>query len=444
MRKIMLFAAVLFAAGAMTSCLRSDDWEMLRHPIHVTGEANPRYGIPVATGEMNINDLLSSFSGDYSGMITSDEIITVKYDTSLSDTIKALSNFSLKSTPKIPALKGGEPKGMWVSKDTTMIDTIDIDFFNDVDLAGQIDIEHIWLTLAVGAYGRSGSEDLIRPYVRARFLNLRISYEDHNGNLKTFSGMPSANVQINDIFEGFNKHFDSVDVASIVNDMPRRIFTSYTFRFQVNTDLVTSNIMTMPYAEILDSVQMTELIYSADLNVSLPLSVEFHNLRYSFDVDLGDGLSSVNLDSIIHEISSDINFDIDSARFRLTLYNGIPLNLTLDAAMQDENGNNLVRLFNNQTIHSANLASNPANPSQYIAISEKETTLETRLTSADIDKLDRAKKMKVTIRIDSQNITTGNYLHVCIRRSDYLRLKGFLIINPSLNVDIPLTNSGIL
>lgn len=441
MKKTILFAALLVVLGAMTSCLRSDDLEMLRHPIHVTGTANPQYGIPVATGELNINDILTSFSSDYSGMITNDEIITVTYDTSMSDTIKALNNVNLINAKKITP-KGNGTKGIWMSKDTTLVDTINLDFFNDVDFAGQINIEHIWLTLAVGAYGRGA--EFVRPHVRARFLDLDVSYEDHNGTLKHFGGMPSAYVEINDIYDGFNKHFDSVDIASIVNDMPRRIITTYKFRFQVNTDILTSNILTMPYSEILDSIHMTELVYSADLHVSLPLSVEFHNMNYSFPIDLGNGLSSVNLDSIISSISQDINFDIDSARFRLTLYNGIPLNLTLSATLQDAGGNNIINLFNNKTIASANLASNPANPSQYVAISEKETVIESPLSATDIDRLSDAKKMMVTLQIDSQNLTTGNYMHVCIRKSDYLKLKGFLIFSPSFNVDIPVTNSGIL
>ena len=435
MRKIMLFAAALFIAGAMTSCLRGDDLEMFRHPIHVTGTVNPQYGIPVASGELNINDLLSSFSSDYSGMITDDEIITVTYDTSLSDTIRALSNVSFKNSRKIKP-RIDQAKEMWLTKDTTLMDTIDIDFFNDVDYAGQIDIDHIWLTLKVGAYGK-GARDFIGNNVRARFLDLQISYEDHNGVLRNFGGMPSAYAEINNIFDGFNKHFDSVDIADIVNDMPRRIITSYTFRFQVSSSLMTSNIMSMPYAQILDSIQMTELIYSADLHISLPLSVEFHNMKYNFPVDLGDGLSSVNLDSIVASISSDINFDIDSARFRLTLLNGIPLTLSLTYTMQDAYGNNLIRLFNNKTIAAAELAPNPSNPSQWEAASEKETIIEAPLSAVDIDNLKNAKTLMITFKVDSQS------KHVCIRRSDSLKLKGFLILSPSLGVDIPVTNNGI-
>lgn len=441
MKKIMLFATVALAMGALSSCMRSDDWEMFRHPIHVTGSANPQYGVPVATGELNINDLMTSFSADYSGLITDDEVITIKYDTSLSDTIDALSNVSFKGShlPSASTLNlkaNDETKAFWIPKDTTMVDTIDIDFFNDVDYAGQINIEHIWMALRVGASGEGA--EFVRNYVKARFFNLQLSYEDHNGVRKTFGGMPAANVEVNDIYQGFNHLFDSVDIASIVNDMPRKIFASYTFRFQVSSDLVTSQIMSMPYNQILDSIHMTKLMYFAKLEVTMPLSVQFNGLSYIYPISLGDGLNSFNIDSIVSSISSDLNFDIDSALFRLTFFNGIPLNLTISATLQDENGTNIVKLFKNETVASANTTPNPSNPTQYFAASEKETILETRLSNTDIDNLHLAKTLNVRLRVDSDN------KHVSIRRSDKLRLKAFLILKPTVGLDISLTDRGML
>ncbi len=436
MKKITLFASILLFLGMLTSCLRSDDWELLRHPIHVTGSANPQYGIPVVTGELNINDLMSSFSADYAGMITDDEIVTIEYQIDLRDTILALSEISLKGNkPAPPEINNDEPK-FWIPKDTTLVDTIDIDFFNDVDYVGQINIEHLWLKLKVGASGEGAS--WVNEYVKARFFNLNISYEDHYGVVKQFGSLPGANVEVTDIYAGFDHLFDSVDIQRIANDMPRRIFASYTFRFSVSSDLITSQIMTMPYSEILDSIHMTKLMYYADLHLTMPLSVQFNGLNYSYPISLGDGMSSLNLDSIMSSLSSDIHFDMDSARFRLTLNNGIPLAMTLSATMQDANGINIIRLFNNELINPANVGSNPDNPSQYVAISPKETVIETLLKNNDIDNLHLARTLNVKLKVDSEN------KHVCIRRSDKLGLKGFLIVKPTMDIDIPVTNGGLI
>ena len=186
MKKSTLFIAVLLVCGALSSCLRSDDLEVLRHPINVTGSISPQYGIPVASGEMNINDLLSNLSSEYQGLITDDNVITLDYEAHMSDTILAFSQIPNFMGNVAPARNYAKDGTTWYSKDTTIIDTIDIDFFTDVaDLSGQIDMEHIWLNLAVRAYGEC--PESIRPYVRATFDNLAIKYEDHNGTLKTFN-----------------------------------------------------------------------------------------------------------------------------------------------------------------------------------------------------------------------------------------------------------------
>jgi hypothetical protein len=100
MKKSTLLMTILLACGAFASCLRSDDLEMLRHPIHVTGSVDPQYGVPVATGEMNINDLLSHLSAEYQGFIADDEeVITVEYQTTMRDTIHAFSELSFTGAP---------------------------------------------------------------------------------------------------------------------------------------------------------------------------------------------------------------------------------------------------------------------------------------------------------------------------------------------------------
>nr|MBR1549671.1 hypothetical protein [Bacteroidales bacterium] len=428
--------AFLLVCGAFTSCLRSDDLEMLHHPIDVTGSVSPQYGIPVANGEMNINDLLSKLSANYQGLITDDEVVTLEYNANMIDTIFAFSQIPdvAPAHSVAPSAKDGT---MWYSKDTVIIDTIDIDFFNDVsEFSGQLDMEHIWLAIAVRAYGEC--PETVRPYVRATFDNLIISYEDHNGALKPYAGINVDPIQITDITEGFNHSFDTIDIASIANDMPRRLFTQYRLRFNVSSEFITNNIGSMYFGEVLDSVRMSRLIYAADLKVTMPLSIRFNNLTYSFDIDLGDGLSSVDLDSIFSSISEGIEVNIDTARFRMVLDNGIPMAFTLSAKMQDGNGNDLFDIYQNKTIASANTVPDADDPNRYHASSSVVTTLDAILHQAELNMLDEARVMKVTL------VTDTDSKHVTIRRDDFLRLKAYLMVRPTVDVNISVTDNGIL
>ena len=436
MKKSTLFIAILLVCGAFSSCLRSDDLEMLRHPISVTGSVSPQYGVPVANGELNINDLLARLSSDYQGLITNDEEITVEYTANLSDTIFAFSQ--IPNLAPAPAARPGTKDGtMWFSKDTIIIDTIDIDFFNDVsDLGGQINMEHIWLSIAVRAYG--DCPESVRPYVRATFDNLIISYEDHEGTLKSYSGLSVEPIQITDITEGFNHDFEQLDVASIANDMPRRIFTQYRMRFNVSSEFITNNISNMNFGAILDSVRMSRLIYAADLTVNMPFSVQFNGLTYSFNIDLGDGLSSVNLDSIMHSMAEGVDVNVDTARFRMVLDNGIPMAFTLSATMQDANGQDLFDIFRNKDIASANVVPSSSDPNRFQASTSVQSSIDAILHQNEIAKFYQARTMKVTLKTDT------NGKHVTIKRDDFLRIKAFLMIRPTVDVNISITDNGIL
>lgn len=434
MKRKTFFLTIVLACAALASCLRSDDLEILRHPIHVTGSLNPQYGIPVATGEMNINDILSHLSSEYQGLLVEDEeVVTIAYETMMSDTIYAFSQIPDVAPMPRNTTKDGS---MWFSKDTVITDTIDIDFFNDVEFSGQLNIEHIWLDLAVTAYGQC--PESVRPYVKASFDNLVVSYDDHNGVHKPFNAVSVNPIEITDINEGFSHEFQQVDVADMANDMPRRIYTSYRMRFSVSSEFIASAISSMYFGEILDSLRMSKLIYAADMAVTIPMSVQFDNLNYSYDLDLGDGLSSVNLDSIANSIAEGISVDIDTSILRLALDNGIPMEFTLGATLVDSNGNNLLEVFNNRTIASAATVPDPQDNDRFMAGESVRTVVEKKLTADEQALLDDAKSLHLTLRIDTQN------KHVTIHRSDFLKIKAYLQVRPTVDIDIAVTDNGIL
>lgn len=441
MKKSILFAALLFVLGALTSCLRDDDLELFRHPIHVSGEASPQFGVPVASGELNINDLLSRLSAQYTGYIdTTEEILTLTYSGSKQDTIKATSAMLGKHAPRVNARKGNRFKGsdtVWFPKDTVFADTIAIDFFNDVDYHNQINIEHIWVNLSARAFG--SCSPYYRQFIKGKFDRVVIAYEDHDGVKKYYSGFTVPAIEFDNITDTTERNFNSIDVASIVNDMPRKLMISFRCRMYIRSDLIDSIILNnITYSDMLDSLRMTQLIYSAKVDVRMPLSVEFNNLQYNYDLDLGQGLSSINLDSILASLGDGIDVEISKSRFNLTFLNGIPLKFNVNATMQDANGNNLVTVFANENIAASPTKANPANPAQLISDGETKTVMEAILSKSDLEKLKDARKLKVLLKIDSDS------KHVCVRRTDYLKMKAYLVLTPSMNVDIPVTHNGIL
>lgn len=437
MKKTVFFAAMLAFASMMTSCLRDDDLEMLKHPIHVVGTVDPAWGVPVAYGEMNMSDILSHFSSTYTGLINPDSnVITISYDMSARDTIWAFSALK-KSAPQGKAGGNWRKSGTIFTKDSVVWDTIDIDLFDDMESIQHFSISHAWLDLAVAAYSDYCPE-MVRRNSTVVFDSLEIWYDDHNGVHTPFnnSSLLDFSVLIDDLTEGFHKNFPKIDIASIVNAFPSRIYTKYHFKMNVSDSIIKQNIFSMPLSQILDSMRMTKLIYAADLGVEIPLSMQVSNWKDTFNVALGEGFASLNLDSIVKTINEGISVNMDSAKFTLNLENGIPLGFTLSAYLYDDN--NILRwtAFTNEPVSPANLGRNT--DGSYYATSPKRTTLTTKLNNNDIENMSKATTMRVVLNIDSDG------KHVVVDKDDNIKLQAFIRINPRADVDISITNGGLL
>ena len=445
MKRKLIFAVLVACVGVMTSCMRDEDWDLFNHPIHVSGTVDPYLGVPVAYGELNMNDIISSLSSEYSGYFNPDSVLmTIEYDTLVSDTIHAINLIPLPPLPPTPPVPAG--KGMksadtnYWSKDTVIVDTLDYDFFSNVNSLDGINVAHVWVDLNVGVWGDCPSS--VAEHMNARFDSLKIFYIDHNDSLKQFtnSNLDNLAVDITDIRTGFRESFERVDVQSILNDRPKKIIAKYHFRLNIEKDFINESITNMMLGQIvgLDSLQMTKLVYSAEMKLQMPMQIRVDNMNYTFNVDLGDGLSSVNLDSIIKLIDQGIDIEVLDTKLRLKVENNIPIDMVLSAALIDEEGYTLSVVFFNEAIPAANISPVPEEPTIYYSSSPTVKELVKKFTASEIKKIPQAKKMRVNLLVGSNN------KHVQIRRNDMLKLKAYLQVHPVADFDIEVSNNGLL
>lgn len=446
MKKTILFAALLTMLGALTSCLRDDDLELFRHPIHVTGSVDPHWGIPVAFGEMNFSDMLSYLSAEYSGFVNPDSnIITIEYETSASDTIHGSEMGAKGRRGSFPRTRhlGAKDATTYFTKDSIVQDTVYVDFFDNVQSLEGLSLEHVWLKLKVSAYGH-GDTSLAR-YVKVRFDQLEVWYDDHNNHRVKFTpeqmDLDTVNIVVNTLLDTVKREFPTIDMSSIVNALPKKIYARYHIKLQVSNEIISSNIASMSYAQILDSLRHYEFIYKADMALQLPLMVQMNNLHYVFDLDLGAGMSSVNLDSIFGSLGEGIDVKVGDSKFIMRVDNGIPLKMKLKAQAYNGSSSNPNYLWTafDTVVASAKLGPT-ADPNVSQAIADSTTRLEVSMTQQNIDDLKRATAMRVSITVDSDN---GNK-SVAIKREDFLKVKAYLQVHPTATFDIPVTNGGIL
>ena len=84
------------------------------------------------------------------------------------------------------------------------------------------------------------------------------------------------------------------------------------------------------------------------------------------------------------------------------------------------------------------MAPDPATPTHYMATSGVKTTLEAKLDQKDLDKLNKARNLKVILTTDTNN------KHVTIRREDFLKIKAYLQLHPVVDIDVTVSENGIL
>lgn len=449
MNKRTFLVAVLAAVAALTSCIRDEDIEMLKHPIHIQGEIDPHYGLPVAYGEADVNDLLHMLSSEYTGYLDPDRnTLTVVFDTTGSDVIYASGTGSAAAATR---KAGPASKAIWRSFDTTLTYSLPITLFDDVANntidPDSLQIGHFWLKVGMFMQGHARTasfEQTIRQVVSARFDSLRVHYTAHDGSQHLAEGITNpAPVTIDSLLNGMSFAFDSVDLGPIINDMPRMLTVSYRLNLDVKDSLFNPDVVGDNFSAVLDSLGMTYLNYDYDLRAEIPFEIMIAGLDYEFTVDMGEGLAKLDIDSIVHAIDEGIDVDLKDSRFTLALDNGLPLYLRLRATLLDENEvplrdseNRIIDIIEEQEVERAVCELN--SDGVYTAVAPKRSEFTVALNRDRLDDLSRARKMKVRLGMGT------NRQLVDIKRTDKLAIKAFVVLHPAATFDIAVTESGLL
>ncbi len=456
MKRGFFFAALLCLAAAITSCVREDDLEMLRHPIHVQGEIDPNWGVPVAYGEVNLNDLITMLSSDYTGYLDTGNIITVVYEDSMRDSVQ--SNNSKRRRPTGPRF-AGRKDATWYTKDTTIrLNDIELDFFNNSEISSLMDstqlaLRNLWFKFKLGLWGDCSQN--VNQYVRAGFDSLRIFYENRDGEVIDFEPAHHVAIAVNGLNDTAT-YRDSLDLASVINSTPRKISGSMRMRLQISSEMISHAISQMSLDEIMDSLNvwfnMTKLVYSCDSRTEIPLIMSIGNLPYSFDVDMSDSSSSLNIDSMLATIDSGISVEVQDSRFRMAVENNMPFDIILSATMLDANGNPVrdshgqvaEDLLHATTIHAAQVRAMGAT-GNYESASPSRDTLVVTLNDERLKQFKDAKKLRMKLKMVTP-LEPGNasqHCFVAIKRDNFLKLKASIQVHPKVNFDMQVTDGGV-
>ena len=454
MKKRILFVAMMAGLVSLVSC-HKEDMNLLNKPYRVQGEIDPGFSLPIVSdGKLNLNDLLKTFDGTFSGMILEDNVITFHYDTALNQRLEMNPSSSKKAT----AVTYGkswtkDPTDPMIKLiDTTIRYEIPVDIFDKVE---DIDMQIAHMMLALKVKVRGGCPDeaanqYLRENASISLDQLKIQYFKPNETDTTeFDGNAqlSDSLVINDIVAGDSVSFVDVNLASIINDRPKKIIASCHMNFNVKNTIYDS-IMADPlhadrFTPLLEALQMSWLEYDAKLDLRLPFEVRINNMTFDYSIEVNqtaqNGSNQQSLSDMVNDIKkkladNHVSLDFDTLnRFVFEFTNGIPLNLLLNATFMDENNQSIGTLFTNGQIASATPVPVPGNP----GVSEAGAPVVSRIfVPFDMDMLNKLLQAK-TISMNMALSTNGTD-KMSIQRDDYLNIKMKVQLHPSLTVDMPL------
>lgn len=455
------FFIALASVLLLVSC-NKDDMELLRSPYRLQGELSPSFGLPViSNGQLNLNDLLTSFDGTFSGLITDDNTITFEYKDSIRETILiggmiAKGGHRPAATHR-PVRKSAKYSAPFISRDTVIEYTVPIDFFDKADMQSVVDgnmsINELRLNLNAMVKGTcpANVDSVLRAYVNARFDNVTVRYTAHDNSVHSFTGFAAQSLLLNDIIEGGTVRFDSINMAEIVNSMPRSITAGFHLHVEVDSGLVLDNVQNLltdtsaitSFSILLDSLRMTSLTFGVDMQVLLPFEVRIGGLPYSYDLVLngnnsGESSSSIfaSLDSTLTHLLGEGAVDMDSSKVTafLKFSNGIPLDLTLNGTLVDANDVETYVLFTNKKIAAAVTGPVPNRPNVVQAVRDSVTIVELPLTVEALERLTQASKLRLRLVLASPDFTTDPSYKM-VKKDDYLKVKMMIRLDPSIKVD---------
>lgn len=461
MKKQVLIVAMLALLAGMTSC-HKEDLDYIRKPYRVAGEIDPGLCLPlIGSGSMNFNDILSKLDGNFANIILDDTLITFHYDTTINTTLDIggmMDSKHAKHYKYTPRSKDTQDTAAYISVDTVISYPLNIDLFDNVqieDLLGDdnIAIEHLWLNLKAYVKGECSEnlQDKLRENTTISINQLHLSYIDHHGNGPLdFDGNASLtdSLFIDDIVAGDSVVFPNVNLASIINALPKQVVATFhmhinvkeAFLFSIMDEAVAQG--QFDFSQMLDSLDFTSLFFSINCSLDFPFEVKIKDLSYDYTVPINSsavsGSEEMDLSEMIDKVKKTLKergltLDMDTLNNLVFEFdNGIPMNIKLNAEFIPKNGGQSTPLFSNGIIASAITTPIPGSNVRE-ASSPKTSLVKLPLTLDVLDAITNASGVNLSLGLSTDGTTS-----MAIKRTDFLNVRMKLQLHPSLTIDMPL------
>ena len=435
--KRQAFIALAAMLLVFSACMRDEDMALLKKPIRLQGSMDPTIGVPAAHGRMTLHDILGMLSSSYTGHIyDTTDIITIYFDTTLADTVRNVT----------PGLSG--TKTNVIGKDTTLRYYVNISLFDGAEfdqmLANDnITIGDLWLDLYAlfKAHAPSNVAEVVNNenYVSSSVDNIKIYYTKHDGTEVPFTGLSLGSTTLKHLMQGDTVERIDINMKSIINDLPKRIRVDFDYHFWLTDQFILSYPIAN-YETLYDSLDKVMISYDVNLDAEFPFDVKINRLPYSFTINLnGDSLPRLDIQQTLDSIARGLSVNLNDAKLTLSFNNGIPAKFNISTYLIDANNN----IIGDTLIHDTVIAAAPVAmdaTGHYVASGTRATVIPVPINEQRLRDLKQTRKLGFNLTLATDNGANN----VSIRRNDYLDINAFITVHPQANINIPITNQGLI
>ncbi|MCQ2298107.1 MAG: hypothetical protein MJZ51_05755 [Bacteroidales bacterium] len=440
---------VIFASIAtmliLASCVRKEDWEMLRSPMHISGEVDPQFGFPVASSELLLEDVIGLIPGadQYIDNSANNGFIQLDFDTNLVTTI----DFSSKKAHKRRASKSVTAHGDTIVIDTVFTGIQEINFFDESnDILKKVKLSNMlvnWtadLAMSVSSDFTTLDPDKVKAYISNfnieaigldnthLLIPLQVDTIDLGALLTNHT---LSNVQI------LPENFDIAALASQIAEMaPQKIAYSGTFTIKT-----TQSALADPQSIISGDLKIESITINSHIDAKFPLNLSIEYLAHTIDTvgfSMGD-----KLDSIISNFENQgLTLDMKEAEVKLRVDNSLPFDVKLGAVVLDESQQAILTILDTNSssaLAGAPIAPSAENPSLYVTTGSARSNVSVGITHDQLQTLKRAKYVRFIVALATSRDNGGNHPFVAPRTTDGIKIKMYIKLHPGVGIDIPLS-----
>ena len=443
LKRTLLALCVL--AITFSACVRDEDLDLLNRPIHITGQIDPHFGVPIAYTTMDIADVIGLLGDNYTKYIDTsaeDELVRIQFDTVIEN------YFEFEDVNITPSAAPKAKSEIIYSYDTIIAGEQSFDLLDNLEILDKFSITKALLNWnADVTLGASQSvSDLINDYgVKIYINNIKIKAINTETQATTaFPIMEEDTLMLDNITSGESVEvaiLDEVDAGRILKIRPNKV----QYEAHIHVDIPNTAFSVDITSQLQDTISIESLTVVSSISTRFPINIKVNHYDQVIDtVPLNVGGS---IDTLMQQLDS-IEFldaEVLDSYIILNVMNSLPLTANLNVDICDEHFSSLFMLMSPQDtlIKSAPIKPLESDNSLYVSDGSTPSLVKLKINQERILQLRDAKYIILSTTLNTPEFGNSQQ-QVAPRCTDNLSVKIYAQILAKANFDMPITDKPII